>query len=180
MSYKPSFTNASITVSVWNKIFGLKSFSVELDITYYNYDVYAEIEGFLEQLNDEYDLELEVSDTNVINYKNVPKILQSKNSENGFLDDEFGDYIEALQNDPNNEDMLITALENGLSISEALAKYIGYYDDNNIESFGEKMAENNLYLSDMPKNLRGYFDFKSYGEDCLNDYNNFDGYVFTC
>ncbi len=180
MSYHINYTNASITVSVSHELFGSRTLKIDLDITPNNFDVHAEIEVFLENLNIEHDLELEVSDTKVVNYENVPDILQCPNdSMNAFLDDETGDYIEALQNDPSIDDMLITALKNGFSVSNAVNSYIGFYDDDNMEAFGERMAENNPYLEEMPQNLRCHFDFKSYGETCLNDYTVINGYVFS-
>lgn len=62
----------------------------------------------------------------------------------------------------------------GCSLGDAQDKYMGCYDSD--EDFIREMDED--LLSDMPKHLQRYFDWKSYTADCMHDYVEYNGHYF--
>ncbi|HFQ4926341.1 TPA: antirestriction protein ArdA [Vibrio vulnificus] len=104
----------------------------------------------------------------------------------GFMD--WDGYEEALESDLDAA-LVIAALENGIQVSEISERYYGEFTVSicqfmqNAEStaFAELYAEEIGLLSEMPENLKQYFDFERYGRDLAMDFTFIDsGRVENC
>ncbi|HAT8542839.1 antirestriction protein ArdA [Vibrio vulnificus] len=104
----------------------------------------------------------------------------------GFMD--WDGYEEALESDLDTA-LVIAALENGIQVSEISERYYGEFTVSicqfmqNAEStaFAELYAEEIGLLSEMPENLKQYFDFERYGRDLAMDFTFIDsGRVENC
>lgn len=104
----------------------------------------------------------------------------------GFMD--WNGYEEALEADLD-EDLVIAALGYGIEVSEISDKYYGeftvsicqFMNDAESTAFAELYAEETGLLSEMPENLKQYFDYERYGRDLAMDFTFIDsGRIENC
>ena len=88
-------------------------------------------------------------------------------------------YLEAVEAlDGNPAAAMAAWLSNGCSVDSFSDAYFGEWDDE--VSFAENLVEECGMLSDLPDNLRCYFDYTAFARDLfINDYIYLDGFVFS-
>lgn len=109
----------------------------------------------------------------VCDYEDVPSRFVGEWS----IDAEFFDYMEALEASYYDAEVFEAAAELGIAADKVDDAYYGTFDSD--EEMAEEYCDSTGMLSEIPENLRCYFDMASFGRDLAMDFIEFNGHYFN-
>jgi len=89
----------------------------------------------------------------------------------------FFDYMEALENTTLDVEAFEAGMELGIDLDRIEESYHGEYKDDTDLAY--EYVDSTGLLSEVPENIKNYFDYESFGRDLSMDFSEHNGHYFN-